>query len=458
MRGGSTVSVTSGRDRRLLTLRLPTSREVVLVLLLISIYTQVPFYVTKTLLVPAFFTFLLVPVAFFMVANRLYRYDVTFLVLLFCVLLSTALLSPGLDFVGQKLLGLLLTMSSVVVGVLLLKLLSGIHRRRAAKILFGLSLILVAGVSLEVMGLLREASDSFREIAYSSGAYGVYDAPLRDANITGFERPNLFATEPSVLAKGFLAFVNAWLLISYSRKNLLVGLLMTSLLFVLTGSLVLIISIGISLAIALASEKRFLGLVFIFVTLPVGGGFLFALAPEVFNNAIARFGSVLSLGFNASLLTNDSIGLRLVLPALTLVNVWRNSPLFGVGISGKEVIGEVSGLPVSPLLAFGSNNLTGLLIYLGVVGTILFLCSFVWYFRKMRIRSMVLLFSIIAAFSLTGGGFEEPRFWGYVFLFVWAVKVKDETHAWEHRGKNSLDRVNLEKIRRSSCRSNGSRW
>lgn len=397
-------------------------------LLLISIYTQIPLYVTDSLLIPSIFTYLLIPFAFIITANQMYKYDMIFLALLFCVFLATALLSPRLEFLRDKLLGLLLTMLSVVVGVILLKLLSRVHKRRAAKILFGLSLILVLGASFEVIGFLREASNSFREIAYNDSAYDVYDAALRDVGITGFERPNLFASEPSVLTKGFLAFVNAWLLISYSRKNLLVGLMMTGFLFVLTGSLVLIASTAISLLIALTSEKSFVRLASTIVVLLVGSVLFVALTPGVFNNAIIRFEAVLSIGLNPVLLANDSIGLRLVLPALSLVSVWRNSPLFGVGISGNEAIEEVSGLSIPSELAFGANNLTGSLIYLGVVGTILSLGLFFWYFRKMQIRSTILLFSIVAIFSLTGGGFEEPRFWGYVFLLVWAMKLRDAAH------------------------------
>ncbi len=416
--------------------KLSTLYSVLLVVFLISLYTSVPLYIGvegNSFYIPSVFVLLvMVPLVFVTLNGRIYRYDVAFLAIMSCVLLLTALLSPGLDFLGQKLLGFAQTTTSLVTGVLLLRLLDRVGRRKVAKILFVLSLVFVVGSLLEVVGVLREVSDSFREAAYSNSPYNVYDDPLRDASITGFERASFFASEPSVLAKGFLAFVNSWLLLCYGKRNFLVTLLLTAVLFVVTGSPVLVVSAAISLAIAATGERRFRGLLAIATFLSLAGLMVLLINPDVVYGLIQRFQYVSSIGLNSNLLVRDSIGLRLVLPALTLVDVWGNSPLFGVGISGKEVAESYMNFYIPPtIIDYGSNigfanNFMAALIYLGLVGIAMFVVTLVWYFRKLGIRSVLLLFFIVVAFSFTGGGFEEARTWGYVFLLVWAVKIRDE--------------------------------
>lgn len=442
------LSTTSLKVRDFHAIKLPSLREIVLVALLISLYTQVPLQITDTVFIPSFVTLLIVaPVMLLMVGQKVYEYEVAFVLSLFTLLLLSAFLSPGFEFIGQKLLGLFQTMVSVSVGVLTLKFLGRISRSRVATVLFLLSLFLAAGSLLEVASVLRPASDFFREVAYGDSLFTVYEAETRDAQITGFERAKFFTPEPSVLTKGFFVFVNAWLLVSYNKRNLLMGLLLTALLFFSTGSLVLVASAVVSLSVMLMNERSVLN--FAVLVLGVTAMFLgaFSAFPEVFANAVARFQEAYAIGYNVSLLANDSIGLRLILPMLTLIEVWRSSPLFGVGISGKEVVGELTGLYVSPSFGqanaslinpLGNNNLTSLLTYLGVVGTVALVFIFLWYLRKLRVRSVIFLFWIVAVFSLTGGGFEEPRYWGYVFVLIWAVKERDnEAEARPKRTKSS---------------------
>jgi hypothetical protein len=414
--------------------------KAILVVFFIALYTAVPLSISfggNQVIVPsAFILLVMVPVTFAALKAKIYVNDAIFIAVMTSLLFMSVLMSPGLQLAGEKLLGLVQTATSLAVGVLLVRLLDHVGRRGVAKILFVFLVTFAVGTALEVVGILRPISDSFREVAYSKSYYFVYDAADRDASITGFERAKFFASEPSVLAKGFLAFVNSWLLLAYNKKNLLVALLLTAVLFACTGSPVLVVSAFISVGIVVIAERR-LGQTLLIVSVAgVVATFLLILQPGPVASLVERFQYAATLGSNGDELVQDSIGLRLILPATTLVDVWSNSPLFGVGISGKEVASSFSTLRIfSPgALRYGSNlgfgnNLTAILTYFGIVGSALFVLTLAWYFRRLRVRSLVFLFSILAAFSLTGGGLEEARFWGYVFLIVWAVRERDSVLA-----------------------------
>jgi hypothetical protein len=381
-------------------------------------------YVSESLFVPSFFTLLvLVPVLGVMYHKRIYKYEAAFIVQVLCVLLLTAVLSPGFDYVDQKVLGVAQTLGSVLSGVLLLKLLDDLPRRSVAKILLVLSLVLLAGAALEVAGLLREASDAFREAVYKGGdgqsGYFVYDLDERDAGITGFSRPKLFTSEPSLLAIGFFAFVNSWLLLSYNVRNLVVTGIASLLMLALTGSLVILISLAVSFVIMLYRRSSVVSILIAFGLICGAGLALLFVEPEVAANVSERVSD--SFGYFSTIYPSSE-NIRLVFPFITLVEVLGGSPLFGVGISGKEVIGRYSSLPVDPELALGTNAFATLFIYMGVVGSILFVVAFVTYWRRARVGQIVLLAVLILALCQTMGGFETPRFWGYVFLFAGAVR------------------------------------
>lgn len=401
-----------------------------LTMFLVSTYLEVPFYITSSLFVPAFFTLLfLVPVLAIVYHRRIYKYEALFAGQVFLVLLVTALLSPGFEHLDQKLLGLLQTMASIVSGILLLKLLRDLPARLTARILFALSILLLVGASLEVVGLLRGVSDAFRETVYGGkGSYFVYNADERDVGITGFTRPKFFTSEPSLLAIGFFVFVNAWLVLSYNRKNLVMACIGTLLMIGMTGSLVLALSLFVSLSILLYQEKSVVAVGAIALLVGAASLLLVFTTPDLTSNLLERVGNIFESG---SVLYPGSEQIRLIFPFITTKDVLLASPIFGVGISGKEVIARYSSLPLDPELALGTNVLAMLFVYLGVVGVFLFVSAFRIYWRRLRIPQVALLLILILALSQMMGGFETPRFWGYAFLFIGVLhkRAHDESVA-----------------------------
>jgi hypothetical protein len=397
---------------------LPKFRIALLAAFLVGIYVDVQIYVTSSFVIPSVFMLLIqIPILAVMYHRRIYKYEAAFVGKILLVLLMSVLLSPGFEYLDQKLFGLVQAVAAIIGAVLLLKLLNDLPRHWVARVLLVLSVVLVAGAFLEVIGVLRPISDSFREMAFPEAYF--YEADERDVTITGFPRPKFFTAEPSYLAIGFFAFINSWLILTYSKKRLFVACSVTLLMFVLTGSPVIVLSLIVSLIIAQFSEPDFTSLVFIGVLACVAGLGLASTQPQVFTSFLDRFGETYQ---NLGTSNPTSENLRLVFPYLTLVDVLRGSPFFGVGVAGKELVERYSSLPVDPSAALGNNALAWFFIYLGLVGSLLFIRFTLDYWRRARVGRIALLVVLVLALSQTMAGPETIKFWGYVSLFAGVVK------------------------------------
>jgi hypothetical protein len=414
LRGRSSVNGHGSERRRFWLL---TLRTVLFVLFLLSIYVEVP--LNAGFLIPSFFTLLiLMPLLALMYYRRVYWYELYFVGQIVLILLLTAFLSPGFEWLGEKLLGLVQTTISIIGGILLLKLVDGLQYRWLTRALFALWVVLLVGAALEVVGILTPVSDSFREAAYSAGSYSVYESDARDISIVGHVRPSLFTTEPSLLAIGFFVFVNSWLVAAYSQRNLLVACIAAMVMLGVSGSPILLLSLAVSLIIMLFSERNVSSLWFSITLAFIGIAVAFYVRPDIASDLTARFSDAYQ---NIGTLRATSENRRLIYPYITLVDVLKNSPFFGVGISGKELVEDYSSLPSAYPTVMGNNALAMFFIYLGVVGSALFGMAVHDFWRRMGINQPMLLVILILALSQTMGGFETPRFWGYTFLFIGVI-------------------------------------
>ena len=293
-------------------------RASLLVLFLLSVYVEVPLYLGDTadsLFVPSFFTLLiLAPVLFLIYHRKIYTYEVIFIVQVALVLALSAVLSPGLIYVNEKVIGLLQTMASITAGLLLLKLLGDLDRRWVEWILAALCALLLVGATLEVAGVLSPASDAFREAAFGRTEAGIYSSDSRDREITGFVRPKFFTTEPSLLAIGFLVFVNSWLVLTYSKKRLVLAGLGTGMMLMLTGSPVVLLSVAVSLAIAWFKKPSLLSLAFIGALVCTASLGFALVQPETFSSLTTRVGDSVE---NLGTLKTTSENRRIVFPYIT---------------------------------------------------------------------------------------------------------------------------------------------
>ena len=406
----------------------------VFIFLLLAIYLEVPLFFTETFYVPGFLTVFSIPVLIFINRKILFRSDAIFIAKIVFVLLLTAFFSPGIGFLGHKLSGVAQTTVAIIAGILLVKEMIRLERDTLVKIFYWLSLILLVGTVLEVSGFLGGLSDSFREVVYRQGGYAVYTNEERDFALAGFNRPKFFTSEPSLLAIGFFVFSTSWLLLASCMRSWLLFMIATMFMLYLTASPVLFISVLTSFCIMFLQSNRGRNILSRNMMIVLGAiivlGAFFLISGSLLEQINQRFISA-GLGVHAYEISSEN--LRMVFPYLTAIDVLGSSPFFGVGISGKEVIGSFSTLPIDPGDAFGNNNLAALFIYMGVFGAFLFVMTFYQYLARF-LSSFHLLMLVILVLGLTQamGGFESPRFWGYVFIFIGVLRVQARAYRGTH--------------------------
>ncbi len=395
-------------------------RASLLVLLALCMYLHVPLR-----FVPSFPTILLTPLLLLLVWPNLSKADVVFLPKIAFVLLLSVALSPGYEFVGQKLLGLVQCAMALMVTVLIVRLMQQIRRDLLERALLVLWCLIVMGSVLEIVGVIRGISDAFRAWAYG-GLFTIYDADLRDASLVGWPRPKLFSVEPSHVTKIFIASINAWLLVRITWGKVAVVAVATLAMLTIMGSPMLLISAAVTGAILLWNGRARFGAKVAMILSAVLIAALFATFYEgsLYSNVASR---VANVGESSSNRRASSEQRRMIYPYITTADVWQHSPLFGLGISGKEMIPRYTSLPVTrPEDALGNNVMAEFGTYLGLMGGAWFIYLLLMQVRHSGVQRLGLMGVFVILFSQLMGGFETFRYWGFIALLWGALAVADE--------------------------------
>jgi hypothetical protein len=389
-----------------------------LLVLFLSIYTEVPLVFTETLFVPAFVLVFSIPLLYFALNKNITAGDRRFVAQMVGILALSAVASPGWYALPAKLTGVLQTSVSITGGVLVMRAMDRAGARNVERLLLGLTLALVGGALLERLNVIRDLSDQFRISAYH-GYWGAYENLARDVDIAGFERPKLFTSEPSLLAIGYFVFVNAWLLVRFSAARFALAVILSIAFILLSGSPVVVVSMAVTAVIGLYGLRKDVGGLMVATTAISCAALIFG-AATLTASFVERFAEGASYVSNLEI-TSENV--RLVFPFITAWDVISNSPLFGAGISGKEVAASFSSLPYDTIVVIGNNNLWTIFTYFGLVGGTFFLSVLTGYIRASAPGRTMLLALILLCFSQTAGGFETPRIWGYVFILIGAARL-----------------------------------
>ena len=389
-------------------------------------YLHLPLVSGGRLLVPSYPTIAMMPVLFLAVRRNRPLVDTVFLAKIAFVLLLSVALSPGYAFIQEKFLSLIQFVLALCVAVLIVRLMTMMNRRSLERTLLILWCIIVIGAVLEVLDVIRGASDAFRAWAYT-GTYTIYDANLRDVNLVGWLRPKLFSSEPSHATKFFIASINAWLLVRATAGKAAIAAAATVLMLVLMGSPMLLISAGITLAILAWNRRTHFSrrLVTAGVLLLFGALIGTYFAASTYSNVLSRLESIDTQSTD-TMDRPSGDERRVVLPYTTLANTLLSSPLFGVGVGGKEVVAEdsnVSGNFSTPTK--GNNALADIGTYLGIVGGFLFINFLFKQVRVTGVRRIGLMVTIFILFSQLMGGIDTIRYWGFIALLWGALAVAD---------------------------------
>jgi hypothetical protein len=388
--------------------------------LLLSAYVEPPMDIGGGRILPAFTTIVILPIALLLLSPVIFRRDVVMLSSVAALLLLSALLSPGREWIGHKLLGLAQTLTAMSAGLALFKLAELLPLILLRRVLLAAWFAVLIGAGLEVSGVLRPAVAAFGQAVYHVGGYQFYSNDVRDLSLLGFPRPKVFTSEPSLVAIAFYLFVTGWLALKPTPHRLTIAFTATGVMLAFVGSPVLLITLAVLSIVFMA-----LGIRRASAALP-GLALLVALVlalPFVLPDVIALLRDRVQLAVdNARSYTISSENLRIIFPAIATVDVLSASPILGVGIDGKAVIDQFSSLPIADFAGgtqFG-NNFAFFLSYLGLGGAAAFTWIMARWLRASGVLYRLLAATVIVGLSQTMGGFETPRFWAWVFL-VFAV-------------------------------------
>ncbi|WP_157473669.1 O-antigen ligase family protein [Lentisphaera araneosa] len=253
-------------------------------------------------------------------------------------------------------------------------------------------------------------SDSFRNIVYSHG--GLYNSDYRDIALTGRVRPKVFASEPSM----HVLFICICILCIKARKitdnKLYQGIYLAILLilFFITNSPTIILTLLLFFLIQKADAKLKLNPKVLFINFILMTVVLFSISQtEAFQKRINRFGQVHEV-------TSDNV--RIIFPIITMIDVVKTHPVFGLGISNKDKVIEVSSIykdldyeHTHANLVLGTNAITKAIVFTGFAGFSFFCILFYKVFldgKNINLHNFLLISTLII-FVL--GAFEQVYFW-----------------------------------------------
>lgn len=346
-------------------------------------------------------------------SSMVVRYRFLFLYLYFAFL-SVFISYGDSSFYADKLKGFVYLVISISFSYLIFRVLLSWDIKRIERLFTIILALLIVGLFLEVYTSFKAVSDQFREVVFASGMYGADEA---DLNIGGRVRPKLFTAEPSHVAKFALLCVLILFFIK-EKKYVFQTLFLTFVLLFLTRSYIMLAVFPIVFASQIVVSKRVLSaLLMLLLT-------IIALVIFIYTNLYLseRVASIAS--------SNDgSIFIRLISPVYIAYEVFNLNPLFGVGISGTEVITDVISKVLSDygvdtqriegkehLMIYNAMWLHW--IYFGVLGGIIQIAVMCLFLIDMKSRSILFFLFVILIISNLMGGINGMRFWFFFFMLL----------------------------------------
>lgn len=355
--------------------------------------------------------------------------DLLLLISVLLVLCLNSILSAaGIDFIVDKYKALIQIMSGLTLGVFMTHLTPCLPKGRMAKMLIGVSVLILALAGLERAGVTRELSDSFREVAYQGIYTNAYDNNDRDLEMAGFVRPKVFTSEPAFVANFLFLSLSGFALMTPRLWSAILALGMALIGFYLIASPIML---ACALSVLIITTFRFSSR---FPALVLGAlvGFIVLLnapLPDPISNGFERVGKrfepILKGDFQH--VSEGSLRSRLYVPFwVATPTAFDLNPIFGVGIGGKEYLSRI----IRPGFTagedevgryeqtLGTNALGNMLTTLGVAGflTISFLLLAYLHHRYPRISYLFLVPTFILMFCR--GAYETQAFWMSIFLLM----------------------------------------
>jgi hypothetical protein len=341
------------------------------------------------------------------------------------------------SILGERMKGLIQFTYSLIIAYSLFLELSRWERGEIADLFFYSCILILIGCALEHTTPLKAVSDAFRAVAFKTGVYGNV---ARDVNIFGVERPKLFTSEPSHVAKFLLLAMTVWFALSRGRGRLLTFALIGIAGFLLIGSPILLLAFFtgglVILYVEIGGIKRLLlrprlkNSVLLFTFFLVGG-LLLALALQT-----RLAGRVSEIAAGREL----SFSLRTIAPVLLTYDAIQDNPAWGIGITGKQAAEESIrrrfaqlNIDVVTLTERLFNQMSNSFwlhwAYLGLLGGTLMLLLICRLMNKLGVRHTIYCLFTMAILAQTMGAYVGARTWTFFFLiFLTSMTIARQRH------------------------------
>lgn len=409
-----------------------TFSRIILAYLALNLYLELPLDLGSGKVLPAFPYILFIPITFLWIKKKIRMSDINFLWKVEFIFIITTIFSAGLSYWQNKILGDIQISISIIAGLLLFRLMTSISYRNLERLVLIAWSFLLIGALLEVIGLMKSISDVFREWAYSSGGYAAYANENRDFAMFGRSRPCFFTSEPSLVAMGFMLFINSWFVLRPSVSRLIKIIISTIAAWFVIGSPIIFLSLTLTATHFILTLKKNRPHIWIWSISMI----LIILTLFTQSDVLQRRFSADNFGENVG--ANRSENIRIFMPFFTAFTVAKESPVFGVGVSGKQAAAEMVKIPVEPNILV-SNNIASLFIYLGFVGSTMLIYVFIQYFRRLGIKCIHHIFIFWSCIAISMGAFESPRFWGYLFFIAGIYYHADKLNQQQLKGIETSD-------------------
>ncbi len=370
--------------------------------------------------IPNFYVLVLVLVAIIKYHPILERSDYEFLALIGLFLLFNIHLTYYSGLYIEKYKGFIQTMISLSIFVVFLRV--GISRKiitETGLLIIILFIFLFSFLEIFVTPV-KEFVDFVRNAAFLEH---IYANDRRDILLSGHLRPTLFSSEPSHVTKLYFVLMFSYGIVS--KKYFWIKV---------TGLLILgmytFASPTVILSFLLILFHRYYENIFNFKKL----GFLKAVFLAIFAIAISfiliQFVFVGLAGrFERTINGADgSFNVRFLYPLISVLDTLKSKPLFGIGLSAKEYIQQISSLAMfnfDALTTLGNNAFAHSIVYFGG-SALLFYNLLVRYISRNVGKPWFYVFIIIFVFSFNMGGLETPRYWVFLALMFLAIEYSNK--------------------------------
>lgn len=358
--------------------------------------------------------------------NRLREDQVVLLLAVIALYLGSILAAADLSFLRKRTTGLLQLAYAFIIGYGLYLTALLFDRRALARIFGWFCAALIVGSALEnYVEPFRALSDAVRGVIFD---FGVYVADRRDILLYGQIRPKLFTSEPSALTFGFVLFAFCWYVLSTWRWKMPVYAAMVAVAFFLMRGPTLLLALVLlgPYELLLAPRREAGGRVGYDVergAAAISLALLLAVATVVFAlNFYAERIESIRAG------TDPSFFSRITAPFLVALEVVRERPLAGIGLTAENLITDLVNQVYAQSGGLASNYsfdnakyaLTNYFwthwIYLGAIWGLILLVAVSAYLYMLRAPSLLFCWSVWAILGQSSGAYVSPKTWSILYL------------------------------------------